>query len=268
MAFEKECKRKRICYDFSDIKVRGEKMTVKASDNIRYYQNKSGPMISTVGREVIEKDGLYFKDIDGSGELTPVNDWRHTPEERAKAYVKILTTDEKIPQLFTAEWRMGKYPSAARVSSDHEPKLDESGLLDESELQDKTIFGEQKLPGTTTLLKAWFARHLILRANASAKDLADWQNQLHAVAEECEHFVPVQVMSNSRNENGEIVFGMNDAAGVFAAWPGTMGIAAAVKGDHIEIIDRFADCVRREWNATGMRKGYMYMADCVTDPRW
>lgn len=75
--------------------------------------------------------------------------------------------------------------------------------------------------------------------------------------------------SNSRNENGEIVFGMNDAFGVLATWPGTLGIAAAVKGTgRIDIIDKFADTVRREWNACGMRKGYMYMADTVTDPRW
>ena len=100
------------------------------------------------------------------------------------------------------------------------------------------------------------------------EDLADWLNQLHAVAEECEHFVPVQVVSNSRNENGELVFGMNDAAGIFAAWPGTLGIAAAVKGDSIDLVDDFADCVRREWDATGLKKGYMYMADAVSDPRW
>lgn len=79
----------------------------------------------------------------------------------------------------------------------------------------------------------------------------------------------MQVMSNSRNENGEVVFGMNDAAGVFATWPGTLGIAAAVKGTaRIDIIDKFADTIRREWNACGLKKGYMYMADCVTDPRW
>ena len=47
------------------------------------------------------------------------------------------------------------------------------------------------------------------------------------------------------------------------------GIAAAVKGTaRIDIIDKFADTIRREWNACGLKKGYMYMADCVTDPRW
>ena len=109
---------------------------------------------------------------------------------------------------------------------------------------------------------------MILRANPTPEDLADWMNQLHAVAEECEHFIPVSVASNSRNENGEMVFGMNDAVGTFATWPGTMGIAAAVKGAGIEVADQFADCIRREWNACGLRKGYMYMADVMTDPRW
>ena len=99
-------------------------------------------------------------------------------------------------------------------------------------------------------------------------DLADWMNQADAVCEECEHFIPVAAASNSRNENGELVFGMNDAGGVLATWPGTLGIAAAVKGSKIDLVDKFADTIRREWNACGLRKGYMYMADAVTDPRW
>lgn len=88
------------------------------------------------------------------------------------------------------------------------------------------------------------------------------------MAEECEHFIPVEMVSNSRNENGEVVYGMNDAAGVFPTWPGTLGIAAAIKGDDMKIADQFAECVRDCWNASGLRKGYMYMADTMTDPRW
>ncbi len=242
-------------------------MGKKASENIQYYKNENGPVIGVVSRNVIEKDGQYYKDIDGSGEVTAVNDWHNSPQERAAAYVRTLTIDEKIAQLFISDWRMGpKYPSS--YMEGHEVIPDESGLLDEAEMKGTTIFGEQDLPGTTTLLKEWFSRHLILRANATPEDLADWLDQLQAVAEECEHFVPVEAASNSRNENGELVFGMNDAFGILATWPGTLGIAAAVRGDGIDIIDRFADCVRREWHDCGLRKGYMYMADCMTDPRW
>lgn len=246
---------------------RRRKMALKAKEIVEYFENPNGPTIGTTNHRVIEKDGLYFKDLDGSGEWKSYDDWRLPAAERAKEYVKVLTTEEKIAQLFISDWRMGKYLPAG-VTDQETPVLDESGVLDEGEFRGKTIFGEQRLPGTSTLLKEWFSRHLILRANATAEDMTDWLNQLQAVAEECTHWIPVSVASNSRNENGEVVFGMNDAAGVFATWPGTLGIAAAAKGAGLDLIDEFADCVRREWNACGLRKGYMYMADVMTDPRW
>lgn len=230
-------------------------MAKKASEQLRYYKNQNGPMIGTVSRKILEKDGLYFKDIDGSGEFKEFDDWRLPAKDRARAYVKELTAKEKIAQLFISDWRMGKYPVPGSSMETEGVVLDESGTLDEGEFTGKTIFGEQHLPGTSVLLKEWFSRHLILRANATAEDITDWMNQLHAVAEECEHFIPVSVASNSRNENGEVVFGMNDAAGVFASWPGTLGIAAAAKGAGTELADRFASCVKRGWNACGLRKG-------------
>lgn len=243
----------------------------KASQRIKTYQNPNGQQVSTVDRRVFTQDGLTFKDIDGSGSLSAVNDWRNAPAVRAAAYVQQLTVKEKIAQLFISDWRMAKYPMTgpmAAMYKDMERKSDEYGILDEGEFRGKTIFGEQHLPSTTTLLKDWFNRHVILRANATPADMADWMNEAHAVCEQCKHFIPVAAASNSRNENGELVFGMNDAGGVMATWPGTLGIAAAVKGYRIDLVDKFAATVRREWNACGLRKGYMYMADTMTDPRW
>ena len=243
----------------------------KASQRIKIYPNPNGQQVSTVDRRVFTQDGLTFKDIDGSGSLSAVNDWRNAPAVRAAAYVQQLTVKEKIAQLFISDWRMAKYPMTgpmAAMYKDMERKSDEYGILDEGEFRGKTIFGEQHLPSTTTLLKEWLNRHVILRANATPADMADWMNEAHAVCEQCEHFIPVAAASNSRNENGELVFGMNDAGGVLATWPGTLGIAAAVKGCRIDLVDKFAATVRREWNACGLRKGYMYMADTMTDPRW
>ena len=246
-------------------------MAVKASENFKVYENPKGPKISTVNRKVIEKGKLYFKDIDGSGKVSKVNDWRIPAAERAEAYVKKLTLEEKIGQLFISDWRMGKYVKPLEENSNgekSEPELDESGTLDEAPMIGKNIFGDVNLPGTSTFLKEWFGRHTILRENATVEDLVDYLNQLQVVAEECDHFVPVQAASNSRNEYGEAVFGMNDAGGVFPTWPGTLGIAAAAKGDSLKVVDQFSEAVRRSWNAVGLRKGYMYMADVMSDPRW
>ncbi len=245
-------------------------MAEKASRRFHRVCNPDGAAVSTVSRTLIQKDGLTFKDIDGSGTLSPVNDWRLPAARRAAAYVRQLTVEEKIAQLFVADWRMAKYPPSGPMAMKIDnPVQDETGILDETECDTETIFGKQHIIGTTKMLKEAFYRHVILRANATPTDLADWVNQVNAVCEECEHFLPMSATSNSRNENGEVVFGMNDAFGVLATWPGTLGIAAAVKGTgRMDIVDKFADTVRREWNACGMRKGYMYMADTVTDPRW
>lgn len=234
----------------------------RATSNIRYYKNPDGPVIGVTRKPVIEQDGLYFKDLTGDGILTEYKDWRKSPEERANALAKALSPEEKIGLLFVNSWKMGQY-------QEDKDKVDETGLLNEETVEkDESIFNVEKTYGTTYTLKEMGIRHLILRQNPKPDELVDWINQLNQVAEETAHAVPVMVLSNSRNEHGEIVFGMNDAAGVFAAWPGTMGIAAAVKGSGLGLIDDFADCIRQEWDAAGMKKGYMYMADVVSDPRW
>ena len=89
----------------------------KASDNFKVYENENGPKISTVTRDVIEKDKMYFKDIDGTGKISKVNDWRIPAAERAAEYVKLLSTEEKIGQLFISDWRMGKYVKPLEANS-------------------------------------------------------------------------------------------------------------------------------------------------------
>lgn len=234
----------------------------KATSNIRYYKNQDGPVIGVTRKPVIEQDGLYFKDLTGDGILTTYKDWRKSSAERAKALAEALSPDEKIGLLFVNSWKMGQY-------QEDKSKVDETGLLNEETVEkDESIFNVEKTYGTTYTLKDMGIRHLILRQNPKPDELTDWINQLNQVAEETAHALPVMVISNSRNEHGEIVFGMNDAAGVFAAWPGTMGIAAAVKGSGLNLIDDFAECIRKEWDAAGLKKGYMYMADVMSDPRW
>lgn len=234
----------------------------KATERIRYYENQNGPTIGVTEQDAIYVDGLYFRDINKDGKLNVYKDWRNTPEERAKALVKELTLEEKVGQLFVNSWKMG-------IEQEDKAFVDETGLLDEKPVEKgSSIFAVQSTVGTTETIKDWKIREFILRANPKPDELTDWMNQLNSVAEECEHFIPVLMVSNSRNENGEIVFGMNDASGVFATWPGTMGIAAAIKGNELSIIDDFAECIKAEWDAVGMKKGYMYMADTMTDPRW
>lgn len=67
----------------------------KASANIRFYKNENGPVIGVTVRPVIEKDGLYFRDLTGDGRLAPYKDWRNTPAVRAASLAAELSADEK-----------------------------------------------------------------------------------------------------------------------------------------------------------------------------
>ncbi len=119
----------------------------KASANIRFYKNENGPVIGVTVRPVIEKDGLYFRDLTGDGRLAPYKDWRNTPAVRAASLAAELSADEKIGMLFVNSWKMGIY-------QEDRAKVDESGLLNEEIVeQDESIFNVEKTYGTTYTLK-------------------------------------------------------------------------------------------------------------------
>ena len=61
------------------------------------FHNVNGPDIGVTTCGVIVKDGLYFKDLDNSGELAPYKDWRLSPEQRAEDMVKHLRLDQQCP---------------------------------------------------------------------------------------------------------------------------------------------------------------------------
>jgi beta-glucosidase len=225
------------------------------------------PELKTRKKKLIENEGLNFKDLNNNGKLDPYEDWRLSPRERAENLVSIMNMDEKVGMMLINSRKMGLAQQDKNKTS-HDGLLDE-GIIDKGE----TIFATSKVYGTTHTIETRKLRHFILRDNFSPAEMVEWINTMNEVAEGTRLGIPVLVASNSRNENAEAVFGMNDAAGVFSTWPGTLGLAAAAKGDiknggDASLISQFANIARKEWDATGIRKGYMYMADVVTDPRW
>lgn len=234
----------------------------KGLEKIRYYKNEKGPVIGLWRLNVIEEDGLFFKDLDGSGELTAYKDWRLPPRERARALAEQLTAEEKAGLVFVNQKNCG-------LLQENKELTDESGLLDEEIVEaGASVFNVEKTYGTTYTLKHQKLRHLIFRQEPAPADMVRWINKLNEVAETERIFIPLQITSNSRNEVGKRVMAGDQTAEHFPTWPGTLGIAAAAKGAGLELFERFADCVRELWDACGLKKGYMYMADPLTDPRW
>lgn len=225
------------------------------------------PDLEVKVKNIIEVDGLKFKDLNNNGKLDPYKDWRLSPKERAENLVSLMNIDEKVGMMLINTRKMG-------LAQEDKEKTSHDGLLDEAVVEKgESIFAASKVYGSTHTIEKRNLRHFILRDNFSPAEMAEWVNKMNEVAEGTRLGIPVIVTSNSRNENAEPIFGMNDAGGIFSTWPGTLGLAAAAQGDiknggDASLISEFAKIAHEEWNATGIRKGYMYMADTVTDPRW
>lgn len=219
-------------------------------------------------KNIIEVDGLKFKDLNNNGKLDPYEDWRLSIKKRVENLVSLMNIDEKIGMMLINTRFMG-------LTQKDKNKTSHNGILDEAIVEKGTnIFtASAKSFGTSHTLENMNLRHFILRDNWSPSEMAEWVNTMNEVCEGTRLGIPCLIASNSRNEFAEPVFGMNDATGIFSCWPGTLGLAAAAKGDikrggNASLISEFAQIAHDEWLATGIRKGYMYMADVVTDPRW
>ena len=217
--------------------------------------------ISSRRKPILEVDGLRFRDLDGDGELTPYEDWRLTSRERAADLVGRMTPEEKIGLMVISSRPMG--------ISQHNPEFtSHDGALDEQHLPiklDPHTSAGIPFEGTSEMIASLHMRHFIMREEPTGSRIATWINAMNEVAESTRLGIPVVVAANSKNEAGGFKMGGTPEDQPFTQWPGTLGLAAT---GSLEVIRSFAAHSRAEWVASGLRKGYMYMADVLTDPRW
>ena len=217
--------------------------------------------ISSRVKPVIVADGLRFRDLNANGVLDPYEDWRLTPSERAADLVARMSPEEKIGLMVINGRTMG-------ISQPDKDLTSHDGALDEQYHRIKNDpHNTAGLPyeGTTQQIEELHMRHFIMRETPAGSTIATWVNAMNEVAEGTRLGIPVIVAANSKNELGGFKMGATSADRDFTQWPGTLGLAAT--GD-LELIADFAEKSRTEWVAAGLRKGYMYMADTITDPRW
>ena len=212
-------------------------------------------------KPVVEADGLAFRDLNANGVLDPYEDWRLSPAERAADLVARMSPEEKIGLMVINSRTMG-------ISQPDKELTSHGGALDEQYHKIKNDpHNTAGLPyeGTTQQITDLHLRHFIMRETPAGSTIATWVNAMNEVAESTRLGIPVIVAANSKNELGGFRMGSTPADRDFTQWPGTLGLAAT--GD-VDLIADFAAKSRAEWVAAGLRKGYMYMADTVTDPRW
>lgn len=223
---------------------------------------------------LIENDGFTFKDLNQNGTLDPYEDWRLSPAERSQDLLGKMSLEEKIGMMLIPDIKMKNEVSPFGNEKQTNPITTE--FNENSEIRKTNLFTGGPLEtavmntsGTTEGIRDLHLRHFIWRTTTAAGDtVAKWVNKIQALAEAEPLGIPVLLTSNPRNHlssGGGSVISSSSSALAFSKWPTELGLAAMRDP---ETIERFADIARQEWLAVGIRKGYMYMADLATEPRW
>lgn len=216
-------------------------------------------------KDVLTVAGNHFRDLNGNGRLDPYENWLLPTESRTHDLLSRMTLEEKAGMMLTSSHYMGTSEDCGggggtAVLCEHDNWVT-------SNRWDGRPFDEPVLEssGATAGIEQRNLRHLIVRDDPEARDLATWTNKLQEVAEGTRLGIPVVMISNPRNHLATGDFGVAEAGGKFSTWPGELGLAATRDPD---VVEEFGRIAAREWRAAGISKGYMYMADVATEPRW
>lgn len=245
-------------------------MTLFVSCTGKYEQ----PELGVRSVSIIEKGGYQFKDLNKNGKLDKYEDWRLTSEERAADLLSQMTIDEKIGFMIISQINMGS--SAPADSRGGDARSARGSVTSDLNEQDVITHANQftgqaaeesiNVSGTTKGIMERHLRHFILRANAPARIMAEWANNVQTVAEGSRLGIPAIFASNPRNHIAvDNSMGLNVGNSYFTQWPGTLGLGAT---NDPALVQKFAETAAAEWAACGIRKGYMYQLDLCTEPRW
>ena len=220
--------------------------------------------------KTLKKSGLEFKDLNKNGKLDKYEDWRLPTDVRVNDLIAQMSIEEKIGFMLISTTRLAGDFSFQQGA----PRAEISSGFNEEDLTQATnMFSRKPLPfplltasGTTKGVNERHLRHFILRANTSAKIMAEWANNLQELCENSRLGIPAIIASNPRNHiTLDASIGLSVGTTVFSRWPGELGLAAM---NDLKLTRTFAETAAKEWASVGLRKGYMYMADLSTEPRW
>jgi beta-glucosidase len=189
---------------------------------------------------VKEADGIFYRDLNKNGKLDIYEDPRQPIETRVEDLLSQMTLEEKAGTLFI---------NGSVVSQDG--SIDDPMGADAPRLSAKAQMSQHKMT------------HFNLWAIPSVKALSTWYNQIQAFAEQTRLGIPLTIASDPRNHFSHNIFDM--LATEFSQWPNAIGFGAI--GDP-EAVRQFAEFVRREYLAAGIRMALHPQIDLATEPRW
>jgi beta-glucosidase len=186
------------------------------------------------------ENGFMFRDLNKNGKLDRYEDPRQPIEARVEDLLGQMTLEEKAGMLFI-----------------NGSVINEDGSIEENP-------GAQGFGGVAVKqIAVQKMNHFNLWQIPGARVVAAWYNKLQRFAEETRLGIPITIASDPRNHFTRNVFSM--AANEFSQWCEPLGFAAL---DDVGLVYQFADMVRREYLAVGIRIALHPQIDLATEPRW
>jgi beta-glucosidase len=223
---------------------------------IKIVSNKGGQKLAysaSSGIKLVTADGFAFKDLNRNGELDRYEDWRLSPDERAKDLAPIMSM-RQIAGLMLYSGHQA-IPAQGRFGSTYGGKpFAESGAK-ASDLTDsqKKFLGEDNL------------RHILITSVESPEIAAQWNNNVQALCESLPLGIPANNSSDPRHRTIADAEYNAGSGGKISMWPGSLGMAATFDPD---LIKKFGQIAAQEYRALGITTALSPQIDLATEPRW
>lgn len=229
-----------------------------ALDDIVYVHNQGGPTLGysrSSGIEILEQDGLFFKDLNRKGKLVPYEDWRLPAKERAKDLASKMTIEQIAGLMLYSRHQAVPAASGGWFAGTYGGKP-----YEESGAKPWDLTDEQK-----AFLQDDHLRHILITTVESPEIAALWNNQVQAFAEGSGLGVPANNSSDPRHSSDSSAEFNAGSGGGVSMWPESLGLAATFDP---AVTRKFGETASREYRALGITTALSPQVDIATDPRW
>lgn len=186
------------------------------------------------------EDGIEFRDLNGNGTMEPYENPTLSVPARVADLLGRLSLPEKAGLMFHTVIEAGTGGTV----------LETAGAISKSPTSD-VVLGK-------------YINHFNVHVLTDPGAAARWHNDLQAIAERSPHGIPVTISTDPRHAFIENV-GVSFTAGAFSQWPESLGLAALRDPS---LVTEFADIVRQEYLAVGIRAALHPSLDLASEPRW
>ena len=214
----------------------GTGWTLQEMEGYNLIEQKGGPVLGyspASGVEILTVGKRAFKDLNRNGKLDVYEDWRKSPQERAKDLAGQLSVEEIAGLMLYSNHQ--SVPSAELTAAQ------------------KRFLKDDNL------------RAVLITSVKDARTAALWNNNMQAFVEGLNHGIPGNTSSDPRNGcNSDMEFNAG-AGGDISMWPSSLGLAATFDPS---VVEEFGQIASVEYRALGIATALSPQIDIATEPRW